>query len=525
MLLMLIAPALQAWLHPIPEKSLHGDFEILEKPVLSKGSWMDASFQNKFDPWMEENIGFHNTLVRTNNQLDYSLFRIPHADGVIRGKNGQLYEYDYIRAWMGYDFVGEKLLDRKLRQFRYLQKHLKDNFNTDLVLVLEPGKASVYPEDIPSKYHKAPAGMSNYDYIARRAEELEINLINFNEYFLEIKDTLDAPVYPIQGTHWSEFAMWYAADSLLNYIEEVREIELRDVIKDDIEYSSELRSTDYDVGITLNLLFELAHPNMPYPVYHFSDDSSHQRPNVLAIADSYYWNIFNTRIPKHVFNNEAFWYFYKKVYPDSYFGEKTVDQLELKAEIEKQDVIFFMTTERFLYMTDRGFVNDAYDIYGMKTGMDATLPYNDEITGLNSWFTSLIAEADNQGITLEEILKKEATFLLWEQEPEKYYSIYGPGTFIKDIEGDSTWYAGVIKRAEESNMSLDDRLWEEADYMLKIKYPEAHKKYHRVLEISANIRADSAWYADVLNKAAANFMTEEEMVMADAEYIYWMENQ
>lgn len=486
---------------------------------------MDASFQTGFDPWMEENIGFHNTLVRIRNQLDYSLFHLLHNDEFIRGRNGQMYEYDYIRAWTGQDFVGEKLIDRKLRQFRYLQKYLKNNLDIDLVFVLEPGKASVYPEDIPSRYHKAPDGMSNYDIITRRAEELGINLINFNEYFIKIKDTVDAPIYPIQGTHWSEFAMWYATDSLLNYIEAIRNIRLRRVIKGEVEYTKDLRSTDYDVGYTLNLLFELQHPEMPYPQISFEADSSMEKPNVLVIADSYYRNIYYAKVPKRIFNNEAFWYFYKKVYPESDYEDKTVDSLDLKAEIEKQDVIFFMTTERFLYMIDRGFVTDAYNIYGTPSGLDATLPYYDEISSVNSWFTTLLKEAGEKGISLGEELEIEASFLLWEQEPEKYYSIYGPGSFIADIESDSAWYAQVKARALEYNVSLEDRLWEEADYMLMTKYPEAHEKYHRVMEISANIKADSAWYAELLKKAAENFMTEEEMIRADAEYMYLMEKQ
>ncbi|MCK5339308.1 MAG: hypothetical protein KAJ50_10865, partial [Bacteroidales bacterium] len=253
-LLALGLPAIQAAFNIFPEKPLHGDFEKIDMPALTKQGWFSGDFQAKLDPWLEQHIGFHNGLVRMHNQMDYSLFHKPNAEGVIRGKNGQLYESDYIRAWTGKDFVGEELLDRKLRQFRFLQQHLKEEFNTDLVLVLEPGKASLYPEDIPERYIKAEKGKTNYEYMSRRAQELGINLIDLNAYFLEIKDTTSYPLFPLQGTHWSEFAMWYAADSLLSYIEASRGIQLPEVIKEGMEYSRELRSTDYDVGVTLNLL-------------------------------------------------------------------------------------------------------------------------------------------------------------------------------------------------------------------------------------------------------------------------------
>lgn len=523
--MMMLAPALQAWLHLIPEKGLRGDFVLKEKPILDRSSWMDASFQTKFDPWMEENIGFHNTLVRTNNQLDYSFFHLLNNDEFVRGRNGQLYEYDYIRAWMGVDFVGEKLLDKKLRQFRYLQKYLKEKFDTELILVLEPGKASVYPDDIPSRYTKAPEGKSNYDYISVRAKELGINMIDFNEYFVSIRDSIEYPIFPRQGTHWSEFAMWYAADSLLNYIESTKGIRLRRVIKEDIEYSKDLRSSDYDVGHTLNLLFELQHPEMPYPNFSFEADSSMEKPNVLVIADSYYWNIFNTRLPKRIFNNEAFWYFYKEVYPESYYGKKTVDQLELNDEIEKQDVIFFMSTERFLYKFDRGFVDDAWKLYGLHSDTDPLTSLQTLITNLDSWFAEIIIEAHQDSITLGEQMENEANFMLWETQAETYYSIYGPEPLLRDIQSDSSWFADVQRRAANNNQSIEERLLLEAAYMLSQKYPDAYKKYVRVNEISELIRADSSWHTYILKKAAENFMTEEEMIRVDAEYVYWQESR
>ncbi|MBE9485153.1 MAG: hypothetical protein IMY74_09920 [Bacteroidetes bacterium] len=524
-LALLCMPAIQSYFQLIPENPLHGDFEVKEKPLLLRASWLDGSYQSEMDPWMEQHIGFHNGLVRLHNQLDYSLFHKPNAEGVVRGKNGQLFEHDYIRAWTGEDFVGEKLLDRKLRQFRFLQQHLKDKFNTELVLVLEPGKASLYPEDIPDRYIKAEAGKSNFDYIGSRAKELGINLINLNAYFLEIKDTSSFPLFPKQGTHWSEFAMWYAADSLIKYIETTRNIDLPEIVRDGVEISSKLRSTDYDVGVTLNLIFQLPHSPMPYPSFHFVDDTAKQKPNVLAIADSYYWNIFNTRIPKNLFNNEAFWYFYKKVYPDTYHGDKFIGDIDLKAEIEKQDVIFYMSTERFLYKFDRGFVDDLIDIYGIQSSWNELTHYQTSITNLDSWFADVIAKAREHDITLGEMMEMDARYMLWKNNPEKFYGMFGPAPIVNDIKNNPQWFADVKRRAAENNAGLEDWLMEEATFLLTSKYPEALIKYNSIRQISENIRSDSAWHAHVLEKAAAYFMTEEEMVRADAEYVFWSESK
>ncbi len=510
-------PALQGKWHLFPEKPLHGDFEQKELPELTKSTWLDGTFQEALDPWLEQNTGFHNGLVRVHNQFDYSLFHKTNAEGVIRGRNGQLYEYDYIRAWTGADFVGEELLDRKLRQFRFLQQHLEENHDIDLVLVLEPGKASVYPEDIPGRYRQGEK--TNYRYISQRARELGINLIDFNAWFMEIRDTVSYPLFPKQGTHWSEFAMWYAADSLIRYIEKVRNIELPEVIREGTEYSSSLRSTDYDVGVTLNLLFELRHGKMPYPKYSFGD-SNVSRPNVLSVADSYYWNIFNTRIPLHLFNNEAFWYFYKKVYPDSYYGDVFVKDLNLRQEIEKQDVIFFMSTERFLYKIDRGFVDDLMELYGPQYSRSKITRSKTGILNLDSWFADVMRKAEENSLSLGEMLELDAHYMLRQKDPEYYFSIFGPEPIMWNIRMNQQWMDNLRKSAEKQGVYVEELLLQEAEYILKQDHPQALVNFRQLEQIKAGIRADSSWHAHILEKANRWYMTEEEMIQADAEYVF-----
>ncbi len=524
-LAILCLPALQRIFHVFPEKGLDGDWAKLPMPAYSDSAFLSGDFQKVFDPWLEENIGFHNSLVRINNQLDYSLFLKPNAEGLVRGRNGQLFEAAYLRAWTGEDFVGEELLDLKLRQFRFLQKHLKANFDTDLLFILEPDKASVYPEDVPEGYKKAAEGKSNYDYMRVRAKELGINLIDFNAWFQQIKDTIDYPIFPLQGTHWSEFAMWYAADSLISYIEAIREIDLPEVVKDSMDYSMELRSTDYDEGVTLNLLFELEHGEMPYPAYHFREDSTHTKPNVLAIADSYYWNIYNAHIPENLFSKPAFWYFYKKAYPESYHRVTSVKNLNIRAEVEKQDVILFGTTARFHHMIDRGFVDDLMGFYGLPQSRNELTRIKTGILNDLEWFAWLIEESEKKDITLAEAIDGHAHHLFMTSRPETYYGAYGPEPIITNILTNERWYSNIVKSAAEKGISVEERMMGEARWILGNKHPEALAKYDRVQQIMVTIRSDEKWYRYVTAKAGRYYMTEEEMLRAEAEYVFSQERK
>jgi hypothetical protein len=91
-MLLLILPALQRYFIFVAEKPLSGAFVKQEPPNFSDitvSSWMDGSFQADFSTRLEPHIGFHNTLLRLFNQLEYSLFREANAEGVIVGKAGK----------------------------------------------------------------------------------------------------------------------------------------------------------------------------------------------------------------------------------------------------------------------------------------------------------------------------------------------------------------------------------------------------------------------------------------------------
>ena len=491
-LLVISLPLLQEYVLHIPEKPLEGVFADEERPVLTYSSWMDEQFQAISEIWVKARTGFHPSLIRLNNQMNYTLFHKPRSQGVTRGKGGQLYEYDYIRAWMGKDYVGEEFFDRRLHKFSFLQKYLKDSLDIDLVLVLEPGKASVYPEDIPDRFRKEYTGKSNYSYICQKSDELGIQHIDFNRYFIDIKDTSPYPVLPPQGTHWSEFMALKVADSLLRYIEFLRGIEIPDIIIDSVVTSHELKGTDDDISKSMNLMFTLEHPPMPYPVYHFEKIPGSVKPKVLTLADSYYWNIYHSRIPDSLYAENAFWYFYEHVFHDSIEDKGKVWEVNVRKAVEAQDVIFLMMTERFCFKFDRGFVDDLYSFYGMPSDIDRIDRYMTSIVRDDEWFDRLLEEAERTGESPGKRMEREAYFLLRQDDPEAYYSLQGWAPIIDEITNDEAWLAGVQQRAKESGQSLEERLQIEAEYTLNQRYPRALERYKTNLVVKESTSSDNS---------------------------------
>jgi len=520
---LLALPALQGSFKLFISQPLQGDFVPVTKPELSLGSWFEMKYQHAFEPYLEENIGFHNDFVRLNNQLDFSLFSKPNAEGVVVGKDRQLFEADYIRAWLGKDFVGYDIIDRKARRIKFLQEHLKSEFDIDLLIILEPGKASVYPEYIPDRFDKEKRTTSNYEAYLEKFDEYQVRYMDLNEYFIDIQDELTYPVFTRNGIHWSIYAMTYAADTMLKYIEDTRKIEMPGVKIDNWVVTDQPQKTDNDVSKTLNLIWEPKMDTTAYPEYQFEENSGKEKPMVLVIGDSFYWNFFNTRIPKYLFNNEAFWYFYKKVYPDSYTEPLGVSDLDLQVEIEKHDVVILTVTERFQFNFDWGFIDDLYRIYVPLSPYDKVYTIQNDIVQYSEWFNAIIHKAQLKNLPLENMLSMDALYTLEMSDPLAYFSLFGPDHYINAISNDPHWLDAETEKAKAEGKAIDDILPSIAEGYFKYRQPEASKKYYSVQAIIYNIRNDSNWLEQVQLKADKYYIPLEEMLLIDAEYIYNLE--
>ena len=372
--MMLFLPWIQRSAEIFTISPLSGDFVPAPKPEFSLKNWKEGVFQSQTEKFTEEKIGFHTSLVRLRNQQDYFLFSMANAEGVVVGKNGELYEQDYIRAYLGGDFIGESTLEKKIRRLKFVQEKLKA-MGKDLVMVFEPGRASYSPENIPDRYFKMyPKSKSNYSSMLENIKKFDIRYIDFNQYFIENKNKSPYPLYPKQGVHWSKYGSIVVADSIKRYIEGMRGISLGKMITTNTELSDSLKFTDYDAGKAMNLLFEMPHSKMAYPQLKFEDLPLDKRPSLLVISDSYYWNIYTAEIPMHLFKHGEFWY-YNSIAQFDQDKAREVKSLDLKKEIEAKDIIMIMVTERFLYNYDWRFIDNLYEMFTPELQIDEPYKY------------------------------------------------------------------------------------------------------------------------------------------------------
>ncbi len=361
LMLMLALPLIQRTIPIFEETPLKGYFTIPQKPSFTLDSVFDGTFQEAYNNYFEHSIGFRPMLVRINNQVAYSIFDTVQASGVIVGKNNYLYEINYIKAYKGWDYMGDSAIESQAMKVDFVYKKLAEAGKT-LFFVFAPGKASFFPEYIPEKYMLRPSGKrTNHDSFVSKFKEYNVPFIDFNTWFVQMKDTSSYPLYPQCGIHWSAYGAALATDSLVHYIEKERNIDMVDVSWDGFDLPKTLRDPDYDIGEGMNLLFKLPHYSMAYPRVQFSNEEGKVRPNAIVVADSYYWNIFGKGYSSRLFKDNNFWYYNEEVYNSDWPDSRKTAEMDMLKELEKADVIIIMATEANLYRFPFGFIDRVYE--------------------------------------------------------------------------------------------------------------------------------------------------------------------
>lgn len=201
---------------------LKGTVNNPEDATFSKKDWIDGTYQEKKELYINSMFGFRSFCIRLNNQIAFNFFNKAKANGVIVGKENYLYEESYINAYTGKDFLGEDSISHTLNRLKFISDTLS-RLNKQLIIVFAAGKASYFPEYIPDKYLPI-LEKTNYKSLSDGAKKLGLNVIDFNKWFVENKNKSKYPLYPLQGVHWSTYGTTLAADSLIRKIEFLRKL-------------------------------------------------------------------------------------------------------------------------------------------------------------------------------------------------------------------------------------------------------------------------------------------------------------
>jgi hypothetical protein len=323
------------------------------RPSLGVETWFNGEFQHQAETYCKEKFGFRSTFIRLNNQIEFSLFRKAKANSVVIGKENYLFEENYIKAYYGQDFLGQDSIRSLMNSLRDLQESLAAQ-NKTLLVVYAAGKGSFFPEYFPEDLLDSNlVGTTNHKTMVKIGQELGLNQIDFNTFFVEQKGKTPYPLYPQYGIHWSHYGVCLVMDSMIKRLEHLRNIDMPQFSWTEIRLEQP-HDYDYDIGDGLNLLFRLPSYSMAYPKLKLEEKPGQTKPSLLMIADSYYWDMYESGF-REVLGNNHFWFYNRDIHP-ALPGSPTPTDLDLGKVIAQHDVIVLMATEATLNKLGWGWV-------------------------------------------------------------------------------------------------------------------------------------------------------------------------
>jgi len=353
-----------------PDYPLTGVENTSTRPSHSLTAWWNGTLQSEFDSWLNQRIGLRGLLVRTANQINYSLFReLPQRSGtqVLLGENGFLYEKVYIDS---YNQEGKRP-EEELRHVSMSTRRLQDRLAKDgiaFLLVIAPSKAEIYPENLPgtADVEGRPGRRTNYENMIGILKEDGVNLVDAHDLFLQWKKKPGTPLlYTKGGTHWNQYG---AARIIARMTEELKELIGKDIPTMQVVGAVTNRTivgSDNDLAELLNLWSgrPLAGPQI-HPVMETTPGT--HLPDLLVVGDSFIFTLTNQMDGEGVYRKRDTYYYYNRhfFYPELPNLPLDKRQLDLLQELQGRDAVVIEVGEYWLPRIGFGFVKDllrAYD--------------------------------------------------------------------------------------------------------------------------------------------------------------------
>ncbi len=398
---------------------LFGSIVPTAKDSLTLEAWFDGTYQENRNKYINEQFGFRNTAVRLHNQIAFSLFGKAKANGVIIGKEDYLYEIKYINAYRGAEEINQSELDSNLFMLKAIQSKLKEK-GVELIVVMNPGKASFYSEFIPDEF-PIVSNRSYYSEYQIGLESQGIQHIDFGKWFREMKGKTPAPLFPKTGIHWSQYGATLAADSLVNYCMKLFGKNMNEFVwdKNNLPLQTTMESVDDDIGLGMNLYLPIDVLPMAYPrvSVKVKVDSANKgiQPKVAVISDSYFFNLMQLPWAPNIFESLNFYFYNKQLHKRPEGTMTNSDPLSQMKEIEKSNVVFVMATECNMDKLGWGFISSAYKYFVLGEKFDSfefrVQKFKNNILSDEAWIKAIAEKAKQNKVPLDTMIMRDARYM------------------------------------------------------------------------------------------------------------------
>ncbi|OHD66428.1 MAG: hypothetical protein A2176_06790 [Spirochaetes bacterium RBG_13_51_14] len=343
---------LQTCLKPIPDMILSGAEKKVRMPYFTLSDWINREFQNRMEQWLKQNLGFRGFFVKTDNQINYTLFNEfsrNHPRKLILGKNKYLYEEPYIDLYNRISVAGLNSMEETAASLKSLQDVLKKH-KVEFLLIITPSKTSIYPEYIPEKViiRKNLSKKDSYQIFIPLLKRYGVNFLDGRKLFLALKKQSVPNLFPTSGSHWSLYGSYLFDTSLIEQMERLLGKRLVRIASRGIVRSREPIDLDKDIARLGNILFTRSlFTEYLYPDTYPDAPSGAYRPNILLVGSSFCWNIIHYLDINRVFSRLDFYYYFNTdyVYPGKKRNRIDKDRVDWNRDVLTRDIVIIEVNE------------------------------------------------------------------------------------------------------------------------------------------------------------------------------------
>lgn len=352
-------PYAQTMTHCLPEVASHGAEGRAPQPSYSLKSFWDGTYQEQFEKWLAQKIGFRGAFVRTDNQINYSLFNQFSSHSrfqVVLGKDRYLYGRSYVAAYMkNKPFTDAKII-ATVRLLKRLQHELKLR-DKGFLLVISPSKASLYEEYLPDGVRRRKdRSPSNYERIMPLLQSERIQVLDTVSMLKDLK-TKGVTAFSRGSTHWTFSCSCLVAAEAMRRFEDQTGERFPAMSCGPLKTHPLPIAQDMDLATLSNLWFpQTFNEPLSYVKPKPSNDGASKIPTMASVGSSFMWSILHYLDAYKVYQERNFYYYFntKFTYPPTKprpINRKTFD---FEKEILSKDLFLIEVNESVIHSVGFG---------------------------------------------------------------------------------------------------------------------------------------------------------------------------
>lgn len=329
--------------------SVSGVSNSVNRPEFTMQGIADGSFQRSVDEYLLSEMPGKSFMVKVNNQLKYSLFKVSPNNNVVIGKDNQLFEPGYLV----YSLITAPPKDEEIlsivQKLDNLQKLLETK-RKELYVFITPAKSRYYEQYAPFYYELCkdtnPDRELAYDKFVRLTKDTDLNVFDSIE-FINNMESFDFPLWYTTGTHWSRVLGATVAEGFNEYLIEQSRYNLGQI---QVSYKPVDKPVgpDADLFNTLNL-FSSAKES--YYDVDITVKEGTETPNIFIRGGSFMGQSLSFLIRSKIFDKDIHFensYYYTDRYTSGaqYISAYTAyDELDVIGFLDKSDILVLEVNE------------------------------------------------------------------------------------------------------------------------------------------------------------------------------------